>query len=95
VISIAVGALEGKLEVYLETAGEGAPDPILVDPTYQGLMKLWGLFQLLGPVPVYLLPEVTDSRLTGLPEGFDVKGLISAAQTLGRGGWHSCPGGEA
>lgn len=94
-ITVAVGALQGRIEVYLETAGVEAAEPIIIDPDHQGLMKLWGLFQLVGRAPVYLLPELEDSSLTGLPDGCDVRGLISAAQTLGTAGWHSCPGGEA
>lgn len=94
-ISVAVGALQGKLEVYLESGGYEAAEPIIVDPDHSGLMKLWGIFQLVGRAPVYLLPELDDSSLTGLPPGFDTRGLIAAAQTLGQAGWHSCPGGEA
>jgi len=95
VISVAVGALEGKLELYLETQGFGTPEPFTVEPTHQGLMQLWGFFQMLGPVPVYLMPEVNDRSLTGLPEGVNVQHFVSAAQTLGNLGWHSCPGGTA
>lgn len=94
-ISVAVGALEGKLEIYLETGSMGAPDPIIIEHTHGGLMRLWGLFQLLGRVPVHYLPEVHDPSLTGLPAGLDVVSLVTAAQVLGGAGWHSCPGGEA
>ena len=93
-ISVAVGALEGKLEVYLETA-DASSEPILIDPTYQGLTKLWGIFQLLGAVPVYLLPELDDPSLTGLPRGLSARALVGAAQTLGGAGLRSCHGGEA
>lgn len=94
--SVAVGALEGKIELYLETSGPGSVSaPIPYEPTHEGLMAMWALFQAVGSLPIHFMPEIADTRLTGLPKGVDVVGFVSTARYLSEMGWHSCPGGDA
>lgn len=94
-VSIAVGALEGKIELYLESAGFSAAEPLIIEPSHEGLLTMWNLFQSMGPVPVHFMPEISDRRLTGFPEGVDGAGFVNAARHLSLLGWHSCPGGSA
>ena len=94
-ISIAVGALEGKIELYLESAGFSAADPLIIEPSHEGLLTMWNLFQTMGPVPVHFMPELSNRQLTGFPEGVDGAGFVSAARYLSELGWSSCPGGSA
>jgi hypothetical protein len=95
VISIAVGALEGKIELYLEQAGTSYTDPLIIEPSHEGLLTMWQLFQSMGPVPVRFMPEISDPGLTGFPAGVDGAAFVSAAQLMSELGWYSCTGGTA
>lgn len=95
-ISIAVGALQGKIELYLEMAGSYAvPEPMVFEPSHEGLMAMWSLFQSMGAVPVHFMPEIGDPSLTGLPRNFDAAGFVGTARYLSTLEWRSCAGGEA
>lgn len=95
-ISIAVGALQGKLELYLEMAGSAAvSEPMVFETNHEGLMAMWSFFQSMGPVPVHFMPELDNPSLTGLPAGVSGAEFVTGARLLGMLGWHSCPGGEA
>lgn len=95
-ISIAVGALQGKIELYLEMAGSpGVSEPMVFEPSHEGLMAMWGLFQSMGGVPVRFMPEISDPELTGLPQSFDTASFVATARYLSTLDWRSCPGGEA
>lgn len=95
-ISIAVGALQGKIELYLEMAGSHTvSEPITFEPSHEGLMAMWGLFQSVGGVPVRFMPEISDPELTGLPRHFDATKFVGAARYLSTLDWRSCPGGDA
>jgi hypothetical protein len=96
VISIAVGALQGKLELYLEMPGTAAvSEPMVFEPTHEGLMAMWSFFESMGPVPVHFMPEINDPGLTGLPADMSCTEFVTSARLLGLLGWHSCKGGEA
>lgn len=94
-VSIAVGALEGKIELYLESAGFSVADPLIIEPSHEGLLTMWNLFQSMGPVPLHFMPEIKNRKLTGFPEGVDGAEFVSAARYLSELGWSSCSGGEA
>ena len=94
-VSIAVGALEGKIELYLESAGFSVVDPLIIEPSHEGLLTMWNLFQSMGPVPLHFMPEISNRKLTGFPEGVDPTGFVNTARYLSELGWSSCPGGSA
>lgn len=93
-VNVVVGAVQGMIELYLELGGSSTvAEPLAFEADHQGLLSLWSFFQSVGPVPVKFMPELADSRLTGLPQHVDAASFVSSARLMGSLGWHSCPGG--
>lgn len=93
-VRVRVGASRGELLFLLEWEGVSS-SPVLLPAEHSSLLYLSSLLEGLGGAEVLIDPGALDPGGSGLPVHVDVEGLVEAALSLSRLGWHSCPGGEA